>query len=405
MYGYIYKTTNLIDGKIYIGQHKYDKEELDKKYIGSGVILNRAIKKYGIKNFKCEIIEFCPNLKILDEREIYWISYYDSIQTGYNILEGGKGTLNYHHTDQTKQIISETSKDRVWINKDSRNKFIKRSEVTKYLNEGWAIGVIKKDYDRVKRNEKIKQSRTNQICFTDGKTNHYCKPELAGDLEKQGFYIGRTKKDRKPQVWIKKETIEKKIDIEYIEQYINAGWSLGRTPKTLSKESKDKMIEKLRQYRINNPMSESKRLERNLKISQAKISSKYKIDEKTKQKISESLKTFYQTDEGKELRAKKSDKAKGRTSSNKGKKMSEKTKNLLSLKNSNKVFVNNGIIEKVLPQKEADVLLNNGWNKGHLKSNSLDTIWVNNGTVNKRIHKEEKNKFISIGWLEGRIRK
>ena len=53
-YGYIYKTTNLINGKIYIGQHKSNL--FDSQYKGSGVILRKAFAKYGKENFKVEII-------------------------------------------------------------------------------------------------------------------------------------------------------------------------------------------------------------------------------------------------------------------------------------------------------------------------------------------------------------
>ena len=56
-YGFIYITTNNINGKKYIGQKKYDKEGKWKTYLGSGIILNRAIKKYGAENFSKEIIE------------------------------------------------------------------------------------------------------------------------------------------------------------------------------------------------------------------------------------------------------------------------------------------------------------------------------------------------------------
>ena len=55
MIGYIYKTTNLINNKIYIG--KRQKQKFDAGYIGSGKKLKSAIKHYGKNNFKCEIIE------------------------------------------------------------------------------------------------------------------------------------------------------------------------------------------------------------------------------------------------------------------------------------------------------------------------------------------------------------
>ena len=70
MYGYIYKTTNLINGKIYVGQ-KMSTVFLKEEYLGSGRYLNNAINKYGRENFKVELIEWCENSEILNEREKY----------------------------------------------------------------------------------------------------------------------------------------------------------------------------------------------------------------------------------------------------------------------------------------------------------------------------------------------
>lgn len=94
MYGYIYKTTNLINGRIYIGQHKHDK--WDNKYYGSGKILISAIKKYGIKNFKCELIECCETKQEMNNREKYWIKFYSKTNNCYNITEGGEGRTAPH---------------------------------------------------------------------------------------------------------------------------------------------------------------------------------------------------------------------------------------------------------------------------------------------------------------------
>lgn len=84
----IYKTTNLINGKIYIGQDKNN----NPSYYGSGKKLQRAIKKNGKNNFKKEILEECFNEEHLNEREIFWIKFYNSTdrKNGYNISEGGK---------------------------------------------------------------------------------------------------------------------------------------------------------------------------------------------------------------------------------------------------------------------------------------------------------------------------
>lgn len=72
VYGYIYITTNLINNRVYIGQHKGDK--FDPKYIGSGKILNQAVAKYGKENFKTEILFFCESKESLNSKEIETIS-------------------------------------------------------------------------------------------------------------------------------------------------------------------------------------------------------------------------------------------------------------------------------------------------------------------------------------------
>ena len=94
---YIYKITNLINGKIYIGQHIQYTKSID-SYMGSGTLLKKAQKKYGISNFKKEIIEECT-LENINEREIYWISEFNCITpNGYNLAKGGKNGLTTKDT-------------------------------------------------------------------------------------------------------------------------------------------------------------------------------------------------------------------------------------------------------------------------------------------------------------------
>ena len=83
----VYKTTNLINGKIYVGRDFHN----NPKYFGSGKLLILAINKYGIENFQKDILEVCINNEHLNEREIYWIEKLDSINDGYNIALGGSG--------------------------------------------------------------------------------------------------------------------------------------------------------------------------------------------------------------------------------------------------------------------------------------------------------------------------
>ena len=89
---YIYKVTNLINNKIYIGQRStcvpYEKDS----YIGSGVKLGKAKSKYGKDNFKKELIEICKSIEELNEREIFWIKELCSMnpEIGYNLVAGGR---------------------------------------------------------------------------------------------------------------------------------------------------------------------------------------------------------------------------------------------------------------------------------------------------------------------------
>jgi group I intron endonuclease len=85
----IYKITNNINGKIYIGKDSRNK----KSYMGSGKSIKNAINKYGIENFTKEIIDSANSLDELNEKEKKWISYYNSYipSVGYNRSLGGEG--------------------------------------------------------------------------------------------------------------------------------------------------------------------------------------------------------------------------------------------------------------------------------------------------------------------------
>lgn len=100
----IYKITNMINGKSYIGQSKDIQRRISEHkseiYRNCFIdkILYKAISKYGVKNFTFEIIEECVE-KDLDSREIYWINFYDTLKNGYNCTIGGKSFPMYDHSE------------------------------------------------------------------------------------------------------------------------------------------------------------------------------------------------------------------------------------------------------------------------------------------------------------------
>ena len=152
MYGYVYMTINLINGKRYIGQHQASKFEPD-KYIGSGNYFKRAVRKYGKDNFDCKLLEECNSQTELDYCEEKWIKLYDAVSYDkfYNIDAGGKGvkktTLHKQHlsdawTIERKSILSERvsgdnnpSKRFEVRKKISENNSSKRPEIRKKLSD------------------------------------------------------------------------------------------------------------------------------------------------------------------------------------------------------------------------------------------------------------------------------
>lgn len=103
----IYKTTNLINGKIYIGQNR----TCVPSYLGSGKLITEAILKYGRENFEKTILEECQTIEQINERERYWISYYNSTdrKIGYNISPGGEtfgnGDLNMNYIELPEDLV------------------------------------------------------------------------------------------------------------------------------------------------------------------------------------------------------------------------------------------------------------------------------------------------------------
>ena len=107
--GFIYKTTCLVNGKIYIGQHVLYNDDRDNKYIGSGVIFLKALKKYGKENFKREILRYCNSQKELNVWEYVYIKKYNAQnpEIGYNIAGGDVSSSvgNPAKTDVVKEKI------------------------------------------------------------------------------------------------------------------------------------------------------------------------------------------------------------------------------------------------------------------------------------------------------------
>lgn len=136
----IYKTTNLINDKIYVGYHGTSAED---NYLGSGLYLKRAIDKYNKKNFKREVLEYvCDDS--WSEREIYWISELSAtnFNIGYNIALGGNGGFLGHDVNEKRRksligrVFSEEHKKKLKYKKsDDTKQKIRQAHLGKKLTK------------------------------------------------------------------------------------------------------------------------------------------------------------------------------------------------------------------------------------------------------------------------------
>lgn len=106
MYGLIYKITNLINDKVYVGQTTQElKLRLKYHKSNKNTLIGRAIRKYGWENFSVEVLEECETQEQLNEREIFWIKKLNSKNpNGYNLTDGGE--RNYKVVESVRRKIS-----------------------------------------------------------------------------------------------------------------------------------------------------------------------------------------------------------------------------------------------------------------------------------------------------------
>ena len=137
---YVYETTNLVNGKIYVGVHKSSDIEND-SYLGSGVAINRAIDKYSIENFERKILfEFETSEEAYDkEKEIVTEEFVKREDT-YNLSLGGMGGWYFHLTETTvekKARYDKASKTRTGIplSKERREKISNSLKGKKFTEE------------------------------------------------------------------------------------------------------------------------------------------------------------------------------------------------------------------------------------------------------------------------------
>lgn len=256
----IYKITNLLTNKSYVGKHVT--KNINDKYMGSGKVLKQSLKKYGIDNFIKEIIEECENEDIMNQREIFWISQLNTfLPNGYNINVGGKGGDNFTH-NPNKELI------RLKIIESKRNNPNLFSEDTK---------------------KKMSETRKGKsISPTYSVTCPYC--DKTGDKRNMvRWHFDNCSLN--PNNVNKKRSFEKKQCPHCL--MFHTPQNLAQSHLNFCKENPNRIIKDY-SYKKNNPESLKKSYETRVKNNNLKMS------EETKEKISKKLMGIKRTDEFRE---------------------------------------------------------------------------------------------------------
>ena len=123
-YGFIYITTNLVNGKRYLGQKRF-RDRSWKGYLGSGKVFKAALDLYKKENFRRNIIHVCYSEEELNNAE-YELSVFLNVVEDpdwYNLVYGGGSTTGWHHSEELKREQSERAK-KLWEDEEYRNKHV-----------------------------------------------------------------------------------------------------------------------------------------------------------------------------------------------------------------------------------------------------------------------------------------
>ena len=194
----IYKITNKINGRFYIGMHTGFPDDA---YFGSGKRIKAEIKKYGKDNFKKEILEYCISRETLVFREIEIVNS-ELLKNALclNLKLGGEGGWV-----TTKEMVTKRSK----TFRDKKLKFIRTEEIKK----------------------KISKSKLGNLNFKNSSRfeGHKCSEEHKMRIGmKNSFHMQGEKNSQFGTCWVIKDVKPIKIKKEQLDEYLANGYSRGR---------------------------------------------------------------------------------------------------------------------------------------------------------------------------------
>jgi hypothetical protein len=240
MYYYVYQITNLINGKIYVGKHKSPKHPVDNGYYGSGKQITAAIEKYGLENFKKEVLHFCSSLEEMSDKEAEIVTEdFVKRKDTYNMHKGGPG--GWDHYNGTKQHSANSSKGGKKRANRADNpfkdpKFQKKYEWTRdperlkkmgqKANSPVSIAKKKETFKKIKHSQGEKNSQFGRIWISNVLTKEFKRQHITESIP-EGWVRG--KKGHVPKkLWVNNGVKEHYVLIEKENEYIIKGYSRGR---------------------------------------------------------------------------------------------------------------------------------------------------------------------------------
>lgn len=233
----IYRIVNKVNGKCYVGQAGCIEERIERHWSllerSKDVrFLQNAYNKYGKDNFYYEVLEECTIDK-LDDKEIYWISYYKSNNRkyGYNLTEGGSGSRGYKWSEESRKKLSESCKGRI-VSEETKSK-ISKSLIGNQRSKG-NTSVWKGKHLPEETRKKISESLRNPTDdirkrMSNAQKNRFNKQGVSEETKKKmsdsrkGKFVGRKH--------INNGMINKFVAYEELDLYLSNGWKLGRLKK------------------------------------------------------------------------------------------------------------------------------------------------------------------------------
>jgi len=182
-YGFIYITTNMINGKKYIGQKMFRVSW--QNYLGSGTYFLRSVKNYGKENFHREIIAIAYSKEELNELEIEFIKLHNAVKSKdyYNISYGGEASMSgLSMSEEAKRKISEARK-RENLSDETRKKMSNAHKGKKVSDSHKQILLIQSKPKL--NNEQAKEIREKYA------TGNYTHEKLAKEYGVKHTTIGR----------------------------------------------------------------------------------------------------------------------------------------------------------------------------------------------------------------------